>query len=341
MSALVESIALRCLTGDTDLSALVELQNQRARADAWEHVTSLAELRSDFQRPELNPAADVRLAMVGDTVLGFAALPISGPATPWRRSLELQSAVDAPVEVEQMLVQWSLQRAARLSAGDPGPVELLTFAPEPRVNRIGVLGSFGFEPVRRFVSLQCDLCSFSQHLSVPSRFAIRPLNGATELPAWTAAVNEAFADHWRFSELTMESAVHFLTHDPSYQAGGDLVAVTPAGEIAGICQCVLRRTACEFRPPVEGAIAWLGVRPKFRGQGLGKALLVSGLNWLAEHGVSSANLGVDADGAHAALALYRQVGFKPVVYRHAFCWRSCTSLTSVACSTSSHYLSPC
>ena len=52
----------------------------------------------------------------------------------------------------------------------------------------------------------------------------------------------------------------------------------------------------------------MGVHPKHQGLGLGRALVQAGLNRLAELGVRTASLYVEADNV-AAVKLYRSFGF--------------------------------
>ena len=60
-----------------------------------------------------------------------------------------------------------------------------------------------------------------------------------------------------------------------------------------------------------GAVQNVGVVPECRGLGLGRALIVRALHGFAARGYRRVYLEVTADNA-AALALYRDVGFRPV-----------------------------
>jgi ribosomal protein S18 acetylase RimI-like enzyme len=53
----------------------------------------------------------------------------------------------------------------------------------------------------------------------------------------------------------------------------------------------------------------LGTRRGFRGRGLGRAMLLSGLSQLKQSGVETALLGVDSQNPSGALQLYKSVGF--------------------------------
>ena len=60
--------------------------------------------------------------------------------------------------------------------------------------------------------------------------------------------------------------------------------------------------------PAMGEIYVIGVDPDFQGRGLGRALTVAGLEWLAESGETIGMLYVDATNT-AARGLYDSLGF--------------------------------
>ncbi|NJR68306.1 MAG: GNAT family N-acetyltransferase [Synechococcales cyanobacterium CRU_2_2] len=83
-----------------------------------------------------------------------------------------------------------------------------------------------------------------------------------------------------------------------------------------------RRNLCEFchghiehednaqRGCQEGHIVLLGTHRSFRRQGLGRALLVTGMMQLQQAGITLAKLSVDAENPNQAQGLYESVGFR-------------------------------
>jgi ribosomal protein S18 acetylase RimI-like enzyme len=57
-----------------------------------------------------------------------------------------------------------------------------------------------------------------------------------------------------------------------------------------------------------GWVSLVGVRPRWRGRGLGHALLTRSLDSLRRRGLSRAGLSVDAANTTGALRLYEQAG---------------------------------
>ncbi|NJL65504.1 MAG: GNAT family N-acetyltransferase [Methylacidiphilales bacterium] len=67
-----------------------------------------------------------------------------------------------------------------------------------------------------------------------------------------------------------------------------------------------------------GFIEVLGTRRNYRRMGLGKAMLLAGLQRLQDKGIEFARLGVDADNPNGALQLYESVGFTKQLTKMAF-----------------------
>ena len=61
---------------------------------------------------------------------------------------------------------------------------------------------------------------------------------------------------------------------------------------------------------MRGHVAQIGVRPKWRGLGLGYALLLASLVEFQRRGAESATLNVDAENVTGALRLYEKAGMQ-------------------------------
>ena len=62
----------------------------------------------------------------------------------------------------------------------------------------------------------------------------------------------------------------------------------------------------------------MGVRRRYRKQGLGRALLSTGMQALQDQGMHWAMLGVDTENLTGALRLYEGAGFSPAKRSAAF-----------------------
>lgn len=76
------------------------------------------------------------------------------------------------------------------------------------------------------------------------------------------------------------------------------------GQLAAFCWTKIHTT-----PESLGEIYVIAVDPQFHGRGLGKAMTLAGLDWLAKQQLPTAMLYVESDN-EAAVATYRSIGFE-------------------------------
>ncbi len=309
---------LRKFTGDQDLPALVKLFNACADQNEHDQATNEEELRSDLTRPEIDVPSNVILVQADDHLLGFAALLVRPGSQQIDIAVWMQALPNDPSSVEASLVRWIVGRAGEISRENQQPVDVLAFVGEHRLPRAAAFDVAGFSVVRKFVEMRCRLANSVISSPHCEGYSIRPIAGEKEIPNWVAALNDSFAEQWRYHELTVEQAIHFARHDPCYRPQGDFVAISPDGSIAGLCQCVIRANAGPARSLPVGRIALLGARPAHRRIGLGSALLRTGLRWLQNQGINEASLGTDANDLGSAMSLYQRTGFEVIHQRHAY-----------------------
>jgi len=126
--------------------------------------------------------------------------------------------------------------------------------------------------------------------------------------AWIDANNRAFESHPDQGGFTPER-LHQIMSEPWFDPDGFRLHHR-RGALAAFCWTKLHPAALDGSEPALGEIYVIGVDPAFQGQGLGRALTLAGLAWLAEHAQTTAMLYVDVTNT-AALTLYRSLGFEP------------------------------
>jgi mycothiol synthase len=155
-----------------------------------------------------------------------------------------------------------------------------------------------------------DLGPSLQDTVLPEGIESRCFASGTDDAELFAAFREAFADHWGNTEVDETQWWGENRDEPN--AGFDPArwfVVREGGTIAGFSICRERQDTGE----TIGWISLLGVRPPWRGRGLGEALLVRSLNALHSRGLRRAALNVDVDNTTAALRLYTKIGMAPTL----------------------------
>lgn len=138
----------------------------------------------------------------------------------------------------------------------------------------------------------------------PEGFTLRPAAGEQELEAIVALHQAAFGTQ----NMTIENR-RAIMRNLSYIPELDLLLEAPDGILAAFCYCTIPKEANELSGRSEGEIGIIGTSPAYQKRGLGRAMLLAGLQRLKEFGVEMTTLGTsrENEGAHS---IYFSVGFR-------------------------------
>jgi mycothiol synthase len=181
-----------------------------------------------------------------------------------------------------------------------GVTKILTGAAEPNAEARALFEAQGYREVRRFYEMAIELTEEPTAPVVPDGLVVDELRD-DEYEEFYEALDEAFAEHWEWHPepyeewLERRQGQHRDEHGPVWfvvRDGDELAAVTRNdADVAG-----------------GGYVGAIGVRPAWRGRGLGKALLQQTFAEFWRRGTTRVTLGVDAQNATGAVALYERVG---------------------------------
>lgn len=206
--------------------------------------------------------------------------------SPWRgdgATALLSPAPEAPL-LSGPFVQHCLETLAR-----QGFVRVVTAALSPLEQAGFLAAGFGVEEDLRLLGLDLS----SADLSVPDGPRLRRVSRRRRASVLTVD-RAAFADFWRFDERALADALA-ATPRVRFRAAGGRSAVT-AYAVSG-------------RAGRRGYVQRLAVHPDQQGAGLGRRLLLDGLQWMAAEGVGRAYVNTQTTNTRA-LALYQAVGFE-------------------------------
>ena len=222
-----------------------------------------------------------------------------------RGTLALDGIVQAGLDRIRQLASKGTRRAGADGAPAVSHVEARALREDTEV--MAALGRTGFQAVRTFAIMACELekltWPFESGVRLPSRISLRTYR-SEDAPAWIAAFNASFSDHWGGFSYSRES---WSRHAASPRFRKQISVVAEAGgAFAGICHC-----APSLNPREKGLahLHILGVPPQFRRRGIGTCLMLDALRRLRENGFKRVELDMDSQN-HKALPLYRQLGFR-------------------------------
>lgn len=189
-----------------------------------------------------------------------------------------------------------LHSAVQLVASEGGGhLHLWVNQPSPVHDRLAAAA--GLAPGRTLYQMRRPL-PFEQRASI----ATRPFRVGLDEEAWLEVNNRAFAEHpeqggWSLATLRARQA------QPWFDPAGFLLH-EKEGRLAGFCWTKVHHTS-EAR---TGEIYVVAVHPDFAGRGLGRQLVLAGLDFLTTKGLQEAMLYVDATNTRA-VKMYVDLGF--------------------------------
>jgi len=122
-----------------------------------------------------------------------------------------------------------------------------------------------------------------------------------EYRAFYEALNESFAEHWEWHPEPFEDWIERRQGQHRDAQGPVWFVVRDGDELAAV-------TRNDADVGGGGYVGAIGVRPAWRGKGLGKALLQRTFGEFWRRGTTRVTLDVDSQNATGAVALYERVG---------------------------------
>lgn len=199
------------------------------------------------------------------------------------------------------MIQHALRRAERL-----GAVIIHVCVPEKRKAAGAILEKWGFHPVRRFLNLEIDIPLMPAQEPVHSDVLLRYLRKGEE-EQLAVVQNTCFSGTWGFCPNTVKEIWFYLEWTDSQVEDVIVAESKQVRNLIGYCWPHRVRTRSDS--PKKGRIHMFGVIPCYRGKGVGRRLLIRGLQHLKEKEAQCVELTVDEENS-PALSLYEHLGFK-------------------------------
>jgi mycothiol synthase len=304
----------RSYRGQVDHASLVEIYNADAAADQVEQVVTLADIDTQYAHlGNCDPSSDV-------VVVEHHGRPVAYGRTEWWDAKEgarkyavlAKSGVDHRAKAGY-IIDWLETRIRSLAASHPpgekvfeswGPV-----ADGGSQNTVNQLLDRGYSIVTYEAEMVRPTLEDIPVLALPTNIEVRPVEPEHLRSIWEAD-NEAFRDHWGFSEPTedeWEAYLEFPHRDESlWKVAWD------GDDVAGQVRSYINEAENTQFERLRGWTEFISTGRRWRRQGVAAALICQSLNALKERGMTSAALGVHVENPNGAFRLYESLGFQVV-----------------------------
>lgn len=205
--------------------------------------------------------------------------------------------------VGSLLLRRLDERATELGGCRPARLSTTSWAKDETAPPL--LAAAGFAATRYFVRMRRPLLGPIDEPRWPADLDVRAFRPGADEDALFEAFREAFAEHWGHEDP--DPSVWWSDHRGHSSANFDpslWLLAFDGEELAGF---VLGKLENE-EGTLHGHVAQIGVRPRWRGLGLGYALLLATLVEFQRRGAELATLDVDAENVTGALRLYAKAG---------------------------------
>jgi len=280
-----------------DFHKYVLLQAELEKAEPTGRCVSSQFIAQQLGRPNYCPGQDLLVVEIDNVIVGYmdieAELVIS------------RAVLDCAVVAEHRRKGLATKLFSRVMnrIRELGVKAVHVNIRQDNIGAVKTLTKLGFSLIRQFLELRLDVGhtdKLETHTAVEWRY-LQP--GQEDEVA--RLQNRAFGGAWGYNPNTVETIAFRINQSSS--SPRDIVLAYDHGRAVGCCWTGV---ICEEGIPSvrKGRIHMLGVDPNQRGKGMGRELMVIGLNRLRERGLKVAELTVDAENK-AACALYKSLGF--------------------------------
>jgi mycothiol synthase len=282
----------------TDLESVAQLFTEIGGTAGTEKEAGTELVRQTLSHPSVNPETNLTLAHSGADLVGYYQL---FPEVPISRAVIAGGVLEQHRGrgIGRLLLSAAMEQVEAL---DVSVLHIQTSSDAADARHM--LESEGFEQVKDYWQMRWSGGDLPE-LSLRSNFSLKPFRLGEDEAMLTELQNAAFGQHWGFCPNTVEETaarVRIANTDPD-----GIIFVMDGDRPAGY-NWTLRN---ENRFGKVGFVSMTGVHPEYRGNGLGTAVVVTGMEYLRQQGVDAIELEVDSENIPAR-ELYLKLGYRQV-----------------------------
>lgn len=289
---------------EADIAPLVEFFNELERLEPVDDGVSLGEF-TDWYRSPMNKAIYILAHLAEGTA---AEGPIIGVAefTHHPDSEKVWGWLSVHPTYRLRGVGRALYNEFDRRARQAGAASLHVTPNQQSNLLIEFLERRDFTLDRYFWSMRLPADHPVEPSTLPEGITVRTFVPGQDEPLWVEVRNATFAEHYGSVPRTLEEITH-ASKEEHFRPDG-LFFAFDGDQIAGFCLTGIDPREAERLGYSVGHIHTIGTMPTHRRRGIGRGLLLTGVNYLRRH-VTIVELGVEGKNA-SALTLYESVGFQ-------------------------------
>jgi mycothiol synthase len=309
----IPGLSFRGFRGEIDFQGMADIIASTREADQIERADTAEDIQKSYQHlNNCDPDADMLFAEINGQMVGYSRVTwyldegsrlriyqSFGFIRPeWRRQ-----------GIGRAMLKYNQQHLRQIAAGHPLDFErsFESFADDTAKESTSLLVADGYQPARHFyLMVRPDLENIPD-LPLPEGLEVRPVRAEDCRKVWDAA-NEAFRDHWGFTQQTEEDYLNFK-NSRNFQPEHWQVAWA-GDEVAGSIQAYIDIQENAEYHRKRGWTEGISTCRPWRRRGLAAALIARTLQHFKQLGMQESALGVDTENLTGALRLYERMGFQ-------------------------------
>ena len=262
---------------------------------------SLDALRVMLEHPHMDPAHNLFFAEAPCGIVGYGEL--------WHAPGHARHTLRVLVHSEwrRQGLGTTLLRTIEARARELGGQYLDTQIESSQHVGRSFLQARGFRPIHYSWQMVLPDISVAPPPDWPQGYTVRRFVPGRDEHTSVRLENDSFLDEWEYTPVELGEIEGFV-RSPSFRADGVIYAVKDR-QAAGECWSWVDDEAIAQTSEKQGDVWCLCVHPEHRGRGLGRALLLAGVQWLRRQGMTSVCLWVDGANDRAR-HLYESAGFR-------------------------------
>lgn len=308
----ITGLIFRHFLGEADSPAMIKILDAASAADQEDEAHTEENLRREYKHlTNSDPYQDMVFAEIDGEPIAYARVEWWQEEDP--NDLVYGHFVNIVPDwrdqgIELAIIRWCETRLRRIAEEHPKDRAHVyqTYSNEFKPTFNDLLESLHYQPARYFIEMSRPLEDIPQ-ANLPEGIAVRPVGKDQARQVWDAS-NDAFRDHWGYSEPKEE---HYRSYLESKYFQPELWQVAWDGD--EVVSSVMNYIDHDYNEKFNRKRGWtenISTRKAWRRRGIAKALIVQSMHMHKALGMTSVGLGVDTKNPLGALKLYQDLGYQ-------------------------------